>query len=464
MAGMVIVKFLFKEPHKLINNSITEAVKDNKEIEVEEVFSSKELATILASFESGLVFVLISTKDDMAELASFVKKESRVLMKNCDYKLIVIDQTKSSEANSIISKLDITDIVPSDAPGRLFKHKIKLWISTGKKYSEKRKESSDSPSSRISLMEPLDLEDDTWIFKDSVQVKKVLSNWSLMLLAPGPAVAKWKKINPNEWKLVVRPEDLEVFVPNNGNWYFRGQYCPEFKWKEKMWLFKGEDFELYFKGDQGYFVKVQAKKEIIHIANNSIHALSKEHLIHQTFEVKSNFNEATDRKNVLNDSDNIFSEEKSISNDEQNNLDHSDLEYLKNNLKTTFDSLNPNIDPIDFFQTPKTKIMMEINDRMIECEFYDYYKNNIVIYFDLPDAPKETLIGLKIDYTIGNNTGCVEIFGKIFEIENTKLGFFALVELDEDAREEIEKFLIGFDEVQKSMFYLFSRLSGVNLP
>ncbi len=301
MKDIILLKFLFKKEFEALSGAIVDIEKFER-VEVEEAITSKEAATIVASFSGGgLIFASLKCRSDLIEIASFLKKESRVLS-NTNFKLVVIDFVKNKEFSKLLSKLHVREIVDSDIEIKTLKIKLALWLSpflkkekkeqsfqklTEENVSEKDKNEVDQHI-KINWLSPIETDDDIWIIKNGIDIKLMLSCWTIHVVGPSPAVARWKKEREGKWKFELNGEKDEGYFSQEGNWFYEGDLVPEFRWSENRWIFKGEKCDLYFSNNSyrlTRFKSINEKK--MDVSKNSMSALSKEKIISNSF--KSEF-------------------------------------------------------------------------------------------------------------------------------------------------------------------------------
>lgn len=446
MNDIVILKFLFHENFSILTDAIASTVEKGG-IEVEEAITSKETATILASYSGGgIVFASLKTKEDMMQIASFMKKESK-MMASSNYKFIVIDYANNKEFTSILSKMTITEIMKPDIQLRALKHKLNLWLTPfleKKKNTQKNEEQTvkktevqqekptpkkETDSIKLNWQDPLKLEDDIWIIKDANDCKNILSNWLVRITGPSPAIGKWKKEKENEWRYVIVEKEKNLFTPGDGNWFFQGEQTPEFKWDENIWIFKGSQFEIFFLGSKGRFsrIKVNSNKTA-DVAKNSVYAQKKEQLILDSFKMelivdKSDLPLGEELSAIL---ENKTSEELSVEIEDNrigeeletkiDKVDSIDLNFEEENKRTEDDELSydnkkdkekSNLLEINLDNEESGTLNYEINSEKSKSTTDDYNDSNdsnIESLNLIPiDQAKKLMVGPRLEASIELN-------------------------------------------------------------
>jgi hypothetical protein len=521
MNNIVILKFLFHENFDVLSDAISFGIEKGG-IEVEEAITSKEAATILGSYsEGGIVFASLKTKEDMLQIASFLKIESKMIMKTINFKFIIFDFANNNEFKMILAKLSVTEILRPDLQSRILKRKMGLWLST---YLEKKKDapitdtkinnrSEDIPRNdllpnekltfKVNWTEPLDIEDDIWLIKDTHNCKNILSNWLIPILGPSPAIGKWQKENENVWQYVVHEKEKSTFIPKGGNWYFRGEHAPEFKWDENLWFFKGSEFELYYQGHLGYFTRFKALSEkAVDITKNSIFALNKEQLIYESFKMEyvldddgpSVEDELSIKLDEIGSAD-LSYENKNIKNDDQvetqkheddsliglssesnqdlpdgdfNNHREGRTEQRLNPVKKNRETMNPLTDTLEIIVHKINRLMsnpilnasLEMNDQLLECCFYDYFDSKIVVFIHERNIEKKNKVKMKLEYKLSEDIGSFEIDGVVINIQETSDGgSYLLVEINA-ADSNLELFIMKYKITQMDIVDLFILARG----
>jgi hypothetical protein len=291
-----VVKFLFKDDFKALN----EALRLAPGYEVDDFGSSNDLATFLSTIPAGLVIASLKTKDDLVQIATYMKLGKKVA-KDCTAKVVVINFSGDRNYEKAIAKLGILDLVEPSINTKALKFKLDFWMKSlnasaklsSKNEQQKVVKSSDQnkqvqekkadPSVPI-WAPPLELEDDIWIIKNESEVKKILSKWLIRIMGPSPYVGQWVELKPGLWRYDIKEFEKEMFVPHEGSWYFSGDQKPDFVWKENMWLITGETFDLFYKDSKHIQSRLNSKAKVLTVCKNSVYAKTKEQIIVQSFD------------------------------------------------------------------------------------------------------------------------------------------------------------------------------------
>lgn len=288
-----VIQFLFKAEFK----SLDEALRLNPNYDVEAYSSASDLATYLSTIPAGLVIASLIDKNDLIQIATFMKLQKKVA-KNTVLKIVVINFSNDRNFEKAISKLGILDVVDPSTNTKALKFKLDFWmksLSAQVKQNPsllsqkvvKSQESQDKEKSEAQTpvwTDPLELEDDIWILKADSDCKRILGKWLIRLMGPGPYVGQWFELKPNLWRFDLKASEKDMFVPNQGAWYFSGDQKPDFVWKENCWLMTGDSFDLFFKSDNKIYSRLKSKDKALTIAKNSLYARTKEQVIQESFD------------------------------------------------------------------------------------------------------------------------------------------------------------------------------------
>lgn len=308
--GIPVIKFLFREPFKVLD----EALSLREVYGIEEFESANDLVTYLSSLSAGLVIISLRDKNDLVQIATFMKSLKKIA-KDTATKVVIINFSGERIFENAIAKLGIQDTIEVSINTKALKFKIDFWMkslkgqiktvpATPKEKLPKVQESNftnDKPGNFAApqWQEPLKLEDDIWIIKSENDCKRILSKWLVRLLGPGPNVGQWVEVKRGIWRFDIRPEEKELYMSGEGSWFFAGDQKPEFIWKESTWMITGLAFELYYKDASGTFSRLKSRNKILEIANNSVYAKTKEGLIIESFNKEIVFKKEAQRLDDL---------------------------------------------------------------------------------------------------------------------------------------------------------------------
>jgi hypothetical protein len=295
MGTISVIKFLFTKEHKVLDDLLAGYRASPEKFEVEECRISQELATILGAAERGVIVAALRSKDDLSQIANFVKKDSKLLGK-VSYKFLVIDYTRDSNFQQILAKMGILDILNPDVATKALKHKLDLLVGAlggarpeapapaakpaAAKAAEKR------PESRVSWAPPLDLEDDIWLVDQPQSIKSLLATWTIHVTGPSTNIGRWVRHGDDAWCFDVRETEREIFAPSSGKWILRGQKIPEISWEGRYWIFRGSEFELFFEAGAVRKTKLRAGAAGFEVAKNSMNGEIKRSFIEESFRTK----------------------------------------------------------------------------------------------------------------------------------------------------------------------------------
>lgn len=270
----------------------------NPSFEVEDFDSANDLASYLSTIPAGLVITSLRDKNDLVQVATFMKIAKKVA-KDTPTKVVVMNFSGDRNYEKAIAKLGILDLVEPSINTKALKFKLDFWMKSlnaqakansskmgdkvvkngeGNKNGDKKPD----PSAPI-WTDPLDLEDDIWITKES-ECKKILGKWLLRVVGPSPYVGTWVELKPGLWRYDLKEAEKEMFVPNEGSWYFAGDQKPDFVWKENTWLISGENFDLFFKNSKQIYSRLKSKEKVLTVCKNSLFAKTKEQVINESFD------------------------------------------------------------------------------------------------------------------------------------------------------------------------------------
>ncbi|MGE3609089.1 MAG: hypothetical protein AB7I27_05835 [Bacteriovoracaceae bacterium] len=294
--SITISKFLFKNEWKPLNEAINIA----PVYQTSSQDSTGDLVNYLTVEPSSLVITSVSDKNDLIQLASFVKT-SKKFGKEIVFKVVVVNFSASKDIEKAIQKLGILDLVDPNVTTKALRFKIDFWMKAlnaqvksqaGQTSVKNIKNTENSNSaekktqeSQISWKEPLDVESDIWLIKSESDFKKVINKWLVKLVGPSGYVGQWVEVNgqKNLWKFDIKNQHKELYLSGDGEWYFQGDQKPEFVYKENIWLITGESFNLFFKDNSATHSRIGVKDKVLSICKNSDYAKTKEQLIIESF-------------------------------------------------------------------------------------------------------------------------------------------------------------------------------------
>jgi hypothetical protein len=288
-----VLKFLFNEDFKVLNEAL--GLKQVYDIEVFD--SANDMATFLSTIPAGLVIISLRDKNDLVQVATFMKIVKKVA-KDTALKVVIINFSGQKIFENAIAKIGIQDSIDLSITTKALKFKIDFWMKSLKGQMKvpagtsqpKALKGQDSKSTDKKLdlstpqwLDPLKLEDDIWILKTENDCKKILSKWLVRMMGPGPNVGQWYEVRHGLWRFDLRPEDKELYVSGKGSWFFTGDQKPEFIWKENSWMMSGLSYELFYKEGPSVYSRLKSKNKVLEIATNSVFAKTKETIIIESF-------------------------------------------------------------------------------------------------------------------------------------------------------------------------------------
>lgn len=301
-----VIKFLFKEDHRVLG----EALNIGAGFDVENFSNSNDLSTYLSTVPAGLVVTSLSDRNDLIQIATFMKLGKKIA-KDCAVKIVVFNFSKDRNFEKAIAKLGILDLVEPGINTKALKFKIDFWMKSlnaqiksaananpQKIKSLEQNKSADKKAAEnnsINWVNELEVEDDIWLLKHDNDCKKVLSKWLIKLLGPSPYVGQWVEVKSSLWRFDIKESEKEIFVPNEGAWFFSGDQKPDFVWKENIWLISGDNFDLFFKNAEGTFSRLNCKNKAITVCKNSMFAKTKEQAIIDSFDKEMVFKKEADQ-------------------------------------------------------------------------------------------------------------------------------------------------------------------------
>lgn len=277
--------------------SLTNALKLEPAYEYYELEDPKNAATFVVTEQASLVIISVNSKEDLIRLASLVKeakkKHNRVVK-------FAVYTTGGHQFDKAISKLGIMDFVEANATTKALRYKVDFWVKSLKaqlkktNYAETMKAKGAGADAKaeekraansIVWEAPMDNTDDMWILKSDEHCRNIMKRWMVKLMGPSPYVGRWvETTSRGVWAFKFKDED-NSFCSQVGQWYFRGNQKPDFIWKENLWLFTSEQFDLFYQQKGGSpVVRMCSKQRVLTICKNSEFAKTKEDIIVESFD------------------------------------------------------------------------------------------------------------------------------------------------------------------------------------
>lgn len=294
-AGIPVIKFLFNDSFKVLN----EALNLSPGYTVEEISTANDLSTFLSTEPAALVIASLKNKNDLIQIATFVKLAKKVA-KDTAIKIVVINFSGDRTFDKAIAKLGIQDLIETGINTKALKFKLDFWMKslnaqiknnpnssaqkTVKSLDQNKAQDKKADPTIPVWVEPLDLEDDIWILKSEADAKKVLAKWLIRLLGPSPYIGQWTEVKGGIWRFDIKESEKELYCPNPGAWFFHGDQKPDFVWKENIWMITGDTFELYYKEKEQVYSRLKSKDKVLTMAKNSLFAKTKEPVIIESFD------------------------------------------------------------------------------------------------------------------------------------------------------------------------------------
>jgi hypothetical protein len=296
--SVCILKFRFKGKLTPLETALEYIRTKFPAAETEESSTSQELATILSSFTSGLILASIRSQEDVEELTTFVKKDSKIAGK-VKQSILAIDFTKDQAILKTLRKIGINNITEAETSEKALKVKLDFLISSfkekneGKKAVEKSNAQKSTSSDRIRWKEPLNLEEDYWLIDNGQFVKNILSNWVVSVIGPSSEAGRWVKTKNGLWTFEFKDKEGPFSSPSNVTWVLWSAKPPEHIFEKKMWVLRGQNLELFCERAGSRFYKIRADVNSIEIAKNSSWGEEKRPLIEKSYESKHVFKTET---------------------------------------------------------------------------------------------------------------------------------------------------------------------------
>lgn len=288
---IAIVQFLFANKWKVLTDSLGA----NPALTSHEFHTSSEMLKFCSQEENCLVIANVSSKEDLIQLATFVKSSRRGL-KNTVIKIVVMNATENKQFEKAIAKLGSVEILEPSVSVKALRFKMDFWMKAmrgqAKKLGALNQKSVElsatdaAPEVKTFMPAPaLECESDIWLLTKESDCKRIIGRWMVKLMGPGPYVGQWNEIpnKQNIWSFQIKKAFAGQFIHGQGNWLFKGEQKPEFNWQENRWMFTGEDFELFFYDGSQSQSRVKLTGKVLTLADNSAFAKTKEALILDSF-------------------------------------------------------------------------------------------------------------------------------------------------------------------------------------
>ncbi len=288
---IAIVQFLFANNWKILSDSLGA----NPSLNAHAFHTSPDLMKFCAKEQNCLIIANVASKDDLIQLATFVKSSRRSL-KNTVLKIVVFNATENKQFEKAIAKLGSIEILESSVSVKALRFKMDFWMKAMRGQAKKlgamnqksiEQTAQENAPELKSLIQnpPLECESDIWLLTKDSDCKRIIGRWMVKLMGPSPYVGLWNEI-PNKqdvWTFTLKKAFAEQFVSGEGSWIFKGEQKPEYNWQENRWMFTGDGFDLFFLENGTALSKVKLSAKVLTIAGNSAFAKTKEALIIDSF-------------------------------------------------------------------------------------------------------------------------------------------------------------------------------------
>lgn len=286
-----IIQFLFSYNWKILSDSLGA----NPALTAHRFSTSSEILKFCSTEENCLVIANISSKDDLIQLATFVKS-ARKSLKGTVIKIVVVNATENKQFERAIQKIGSIEILEPTVNVKALRFKMDFWMKAMRgqakklgamnhKTLEQVTALEGAPDSKlVKILPPLECESDIWILSRESDCKKIISRWMVKLMGPGPYVGAWNDVpgKPNVWAFQIKKAFKDMFISGEGTWFFKGDQKPEFNWQENRWMFTGENLELFFHDSKEYS-RLKIENRGLTLTGNSLFAKTKESLIAESF-------------------------------------------------------------------------------------------------------------------------------------------------------------------------------------
>ncbi|MES2528788.1 MAG: hypothetical protein V4598_17010 [Bdellovibrionota bacterium] len=286
-----IIQFLFSYNWKVLSDSLGA----NPALVAHRFSNASDILKFCSTEENCLVIANISSKDDLIQLATFVKTSRRSL-KGTVIKIVVVNATENKQFERAINKIGSIEILEPSVNVKALRFKMDFWMKAMRGQAKKLGAMSQktleqttalegaADSKTVKILPPLDCESDIWILSRETDCKKIISRWMVKLMGPSPYVATWNDVpgKPNVWAFQIKKSFQDMFISGEGTWFFKGDQKPEFNWQENRWMFTGENLELFFHDTKEYS-RLKIENRGLTLTGNSLFAKTKESLITDSF-------------------------------------------------------------------------------------------------------------------------------------------------------------------------------------
>jgi hypothetical protein len=262
-----------------------------------EIFDDlKEVLNYLGNQPATLFIVPVHNKNDLSRLSVLVRESRK---KNLKVKFVIVSRL-GHQVDKFAAKLGILDFIEVSTSTKALRYKLDYWVKSLKaqikkdaiKEANKPKtlaEKDTQGEKKISeytpvWVDPMDCPDDMWLIRNEADCRRVLNKWLVRLRGPSPYVGKWTDSDIKGcWEFKLK-DAQNAFCGPKGKWYFRGSQKPEFIWKDNVWLLVGDQYELFYQGEQGIQSRVTFKEKVLTVSKNSEYAKAKENAIIESFD------------------------------------------------------------------------------------------------------------------------------------------------------------------------------------
>lgn len=299
---IAIVQFLFKQNWKVLSDSLGA----NPALTSHKFETAPDVLKFCSTEENCIVVANVSSKDDLIQLATFIKA-SRKSLKGTILKVVVVNATANKQFEKAIAKLGSVEILEPTVNVKALRFKMDFWMKAmraqSKKLGDMTKKTLEAvgqdgtPETKFLVQVPaLECENDIWILSRDTDCKRIIGRWMVKFTGPGPYVGQWSEIpnKPNIWAFHIKKAFSEQFIAGEGNWLYRGDQKPEFNWQENRWMMTGDAFELFFYDGKTSHVRAKVENRVLTIAGNSVFAKTKEPLIIDSFDKEHVFKTEAD--------------------------------------------------------------------------------------------------------------------------------------------------------------------------
>lgn len=288
---IAIVQFLFANSWKVLSDSLGA----NPALEAHKFMSAPDLLKFCANEQNCLIIVNVASKDDLIQLATFVKN-SRKVFKSAIIKIVAVNSTENKQFEKAILKLGNIEILEPNVNVKALRFKMDFWMKAmrgqAKKFGTLNQKTIEASGTEAvaevkSLVQtpPLESENDIWLLQRESDCKRIIGRWMVKLMGPGPYVGQWNDVpnKPGVYAFQIKKSFVDELISGEGNWLYRGDQKPEFNWQENRWMFTGDNFELFFYDGKTILSRVKLAEKVLTIAGNSVFAKTKESIIIDSF-------------------------------------------------------------------------------------------------------------------------------------------------------------------------------------